>query len=114
MLDEKLNGRENNSESLGTEEVKEGGKNTQTTRTPSYLAMFEQVPVEELEQGSGSEAKWDGVNEEIEAQTKIKIKSAQCRNGENARHYQHKHTNNGNAEDARAFPAHEANPEHNY
>ncbi len=71
MLDEELNGRENNSESLGTEEAKEGGKSTKSARNTSYLAMFEQVSAEELEKGSVSDLKWDDVNEEIEAQTEI-------------------------------------------
>lgn len=71
MLDEKLNGRENNSESFGTEEAKEGGENTQTVRTTSYLTMFEQVSAEELEKDSASDSKWGEVNEEIEAQTEI-------------------------------------------
>jgi small subunit ribosomal protein S1 len=71
MLEEKLNGHENNSESFGTEEAKEGGESTKTARNTSYLAMFEQVSVEELEKDSVSDTKWDDVNEEIEAQTEI-------------------------------------------
>ncbi len=71
MLDEKLDGHENNSESFGTEEAKEGGNSTKSARNTSYLAMFEQVSAEELERGSVSDQKWDEVNEEIEAQTEI-------------------------------------------
>ena len=71
MLEEKPNVHESSPESLGVQEVKEGGKSVQTAGTPSYLDMFEQVPLEELEGDTKSPLQWDGVSEEMVAKTEI-------------------------------------------